>query len=145
MTDRFLLDLNVLIALSWPQHIHHTRAHDWFASLMGQWATTPFTEAGYLRLTLNPLVVGRPVSLPAALTALTTMRALPGHTFVPDASSLADPLVSMGRVATTRQITDVHLVNLAATTGWTLATLDKGIAEMLEPSDRNHVLVLPQR
>lgn len=40
-----LLDVNVLLALMWDQHVHHTRARRTFASLTS-FATTPITEAG---------------------------------------------------------------------------------------------------
>ncbi len=139
----YLLDLNVLIALSWPQHVHHARSHAWFDSLDRAWATTPFTEAGYLRLTTNPTVVGETISMDAALAALRTMRSAPGHTFLPDASSLANPAIGLDRLVTPRQVTDAHLVNLAAASDAVLATLDRGIAQLVSVDDRRHVAVLP--
>ncbi len=52
-----LFDLDVLIALSWPRHVHHARAHDGFADRGEEpWATTPITEAGYLLLSTNTTV-----------------------------------------------------------------------------------------
>lgn len=142
-TKPYLLDINVLIALSWSQHIHHQRAHAWFDSLTVAWATTPMTEAGYVRLSINPAVVGQPVSMTAALSALTALRAAPGHVFVADDSSLAKPSIDLQRVATSRQVTDAHLVNLAASVGAVLATLDRGIEEWLMPAEKHHVVVLP--
>lgn len=139
----YLLDLNVLIALSWPQHVHHARSHAWFDSLESPWATTPFTEAGYLRLTTNPVVVGEAVTMDAALGALRAMRSAAGHVYIADASSLADPAISLDRLATSRQVTDAHLVNLAAVSGVTLATLDRDIATLVSAEHRRHVLVLP--
>ena len=35
----YLLDLNVLIALSWPQHPHHARSHAWFDMLDRPWVS----------------------------------------------------------------------------------------------------------
>ena len=142
-TRPFLLDLNVLIALSWPQHIHHGRSHQWFAGLQAPWATTPVTEAGYARLSANSTVVGQPASLGAALSALKTLRAAPDHVFLPDQSSLATPVIDLQRVATSGQVTDAHLVNLAASAGAVLATLDRGIEQWLMPVDRMHLVVLP--
>ena len=51
---RFLLDINVLIALIDPAHVQHDRAHRWFAG-RGQkaWATCPLTENGVLRIVGN--------------------------------------------------------------------------------------------
>jgi predicted nucleic acid-binding protein len=41
----YLPDINLLLALSDPMHIHHQAAHRWFAET-GQtaWATRPITE-----------------------------------------------------------------------------------------------------
>lgn len=48
MTD-FLLDVNVLIALSDPMHIHHESAHHWFAKDGRKaWATCPLTENAFV-------------------------------------------------------------------------------------------------
>ncbi len=142
-TRTYLLDLNVLIALTWPQHVHHHRAREWFGTLTDEWATTPITEAGFLRLSTNANVVGEAVPMTQALAVLAAIRGVAGHTFIPDASSLATPTISVARLVTSRQVTDVHLVNLAAASGAVLATLDRGIARMLEPADRERVLVVP--
>ena len=38
-----LLDLNLLIALAWPSHVHHPQAHAWFADRAPSgWATCPY-------------------------------------------------------------------------------------------------------
>lgn len=142
-TEPHLLDLNVLIALAWPQHVHHARAHAWFGAITGPWMTTPITEAGFVRLSTNPAVVTERVTMPTALGMLVAMRSVPGHVFLPDSSTLAIPAVALDAVATSRQVTDAHLVNLAASSGALLATLDRGIQRMLAPADRAHVVMLP--
>jgi len=46
-----LLDVNVLVALFFPDHIHHDLAHDWFADHRHEgWATCPLTENGLIRV-----------------------------------------------------------------------------------------------
>jgi toxin-antitoxin system PIN domain toxin len=142
-TEPHLLDLNVLIALAWPQHVHHERVHAWFATRTSAWMTTPLTEAGFLRLSTNPAVVSQRVPMSDALAMLGAMRAVDGHAFLPDASTLAVPAISLAALATSRQVTDAHLVNLAAASGARLATLDRGLEQMLAPSDRDVVLVVP--
>ncbi len=142
-TEPHLLDLNVLIALAWPQHVHHARAHAWFGSITGPWMTTPVTEAGFVRLSTNPAVVTERVTMPTALSMLVAMRSVPGYVFLPDRSTLAVPAIALDAVATSRQVTDAHLVNLAASSGALLATLDRGIQRMLAPANRVHVVVLP--
>ncbi|MDQ3476547.1 MAG: PIN domain nuclease [Actinomycetota bacterium] len=139
-----LLDVNVLVALSWPQHVHHHRAHSWFADRRSPtWATTPITEAGFVRISSNTAVIAAAVSVADAVQAIGALRALPGHTFVPDDSSLADPLIDLTRLVTPRQVTDFHLVNLAARSGALLSTLDTAILSYLIEADRRFVEVLP--
>lgn len=138
-----LLDLNVLIALAWPQHVHHGRAHAWFGTLTDPWMTTPVTESGFVRLSTNRVVVSESISITTAVNMLAAMRSVPGHVFLADDSSLAAPVISLDAVATSRQVTDAHLVNLAAGSGAVLATLDRGIEQLLTAADRRHVVVLP--
>ena len=139
----FLLDVNVLIALSWPQHVHHERAHRWFVDLGRQaWATTPVTESGFVRLSANPAIVHRPVSAADAVAALEVIRGLDGHVFLADDTSLAAPTISLTRLATSGQVTDVHLVNVAARHGAVLATFDRAIPSYLDQPDERHVQVI---
>lgn len=141
---RFLLDVNVLIALSWPQHVHHERAHAWFsAEATGGWVTTPMTEAGFVRVSCNTALIPWAVPVADAIAAIGAMRAGPGHDFVPDDSSLADPAIETSLAVSTRQVTDIHLVNLAARSGTVLATLDMAIPSYLLASERRHVCLLP--
>ena len=50
-----LLDVNLLIALVDPDHVHHQLAHDWFEdNRRSGWATCPATEGGFLRVLGNP-------------------------------------------------------------------------------------------
>ncbi|WP_415408755.1 hypothetical protein ACLM45_08320 [Synechococcus sp. A10-1-5-9] len=49
-----LLDVNVLIALLDPQHVHHNAAHHWFANQVPiGWGTCPLTQNGVLRILGN--------------------------------------------------------------------------------------------
>ena len=46
-----LLDVNVLIALCDPNHVHHERGRSWFLSPdCDAWATCPITENGLVRI-----------------------------------------------------------------------------------------------
>ena len=53
-----LFDVNVLVALAWPNHVHHARALDWFRehSPLG-WATCSITETGFVRVSSNRAAV----------------------------------------------------------------------------------------
>lgn len=139
----YLLDVNVLVALAWPSHVHHSRARSWWRTV-DEWATTPVTEGAFVRLSTNPRVVDTSVSVTTAVAMLAAIRATAGHRFVADDASLAASSISLERVATSGQVTDAHLVNLAASSGLVLATMDAGILDMLAPADRTHVLLLPR-
>lgn len=139
----YLLDVNVLFALTWPNHLHHARARAWWGSV-ARWATTPVTESAFIRLSVNPAVVGRQVTVAEAVAVLRAIRSAPGHEFLADGSSFAAPGIDLTRVATARQITDAHLVNLAAAHDAVLATMDAGIADIVAPSDRHRLELLPQ-
>lgn len=141
-TELYLLDANVLVALANPQHLHHAAAHRWFATVR-RWATTPLTEAAFVRLQSNPMVIGGDVPMPEVLGALRAMRAMDGHVFLPDDSSLAEPAIDLIAMIGHRQVTDLHLVNLAARAGARLATFDTAIRASLIGSDRDLVHLVP--
>ena len=137
----YLLDVNVLIALTSRGHILHQHAHQWFDGVES-WATTPLTETAYVRLMLNPFVIGAELRAADVLAALATLRRWPGHVFIEDASSLAAPAIDLIGLRGQKQVTDAHLVNLAASHGAVLATLDTAIEAMLMPDDRHWVQVI---
>jgi predicted nucleic acid-binding protein len=80
--SRFLLDINVLIALIDPAHVQHDRAHEWFAALGKQaWATCPLTENGVLRIVGHARYLNSPGTPAAVIELMKSLRALPGHEF----------------------------------------------------------------
>ena len=126
MTDRpALLDVNVLVALFDPNHVHHEIAHSWFAGNRARgWATCPLTEDAFLRIVSNPSS-GRTLDRPAmAATYLRAFRASGGHQFWPAALSLLDETTFDLSYVSHRQLTDVYLLGLAHKNGGTLATFD---------------------
>lgn len=140
MTDGHLLDVNVLVALFDPRHVHHESAHRWFDDVES-FATTALTEAAFVRLVSNPNVSGQ--SCATALEILGKVRAMDSHAFVPDDSSLAVPAISTQPLVGYRQVTDFHLVNLAAAHGLTFATFDAKLQRSLADADRRHVHMIP--
>lgn len=124
-----LLDVNVLVALFDPDHVHHDVAHDWFADQRRRgWATCPVTENGVIRVLSNGaygLEGYRPADL---LGMLRTFRASGDHVFWSDSVSLTDERVfAPAFLAAHRQVTDVYLLGLAATMNGCLATFDRQI------------------
>ena len=139
-----LLDVNLLIALAWPQHVHHARAHVWFERVGRQaWASCPLTQLGFVRISSNPKIIANAVSPRAATGVLTQMVSLPGHTFWTDDL----PVHGLAAMAGTalighRQVTDAYLIELARHHGGVLATLDAGMAELLPQAERAQHVVL---
>lgn len=138
----YLLDVNVLVALSVPTHLHHPSATEWFDDADFTWATTPLTEAGYVRLMTNPQVIGFSVSPSQAVNGLHELREEPGFRFLPDSTSLANAVIDLGPLAGTKQVSDYHLVNLVAQNGMRLATFDGSLLRSLADADRGHVFVI---
>ena len=69
--NRYLLDVNVLLALVWPRHQGYDQAHAWFVRTGHQaWATNPLTQLGVLRLLTNPVVMRGAVSAGASIEAV---------------------------------------------------------------------------
>jgi len=135
-----LLDVNVLLALTWDQHIHHAIAHQRFAEL-DTWSTCATTEAGLLRLLLTEPVVGRKVTGGEALGQIAAIRQVAGWSFLSDSASLAAPVIDTRVLMGRRQVTDLQLVNLAAANQRRLATFDGELRSSLVPEDRRWVTV----
>ncbi len=122
-----LLDVNVLIALFDPDHVHHDAAHAWFGTQrVSGWATCPLTENAVVRILSNP-AYGASTTQPIELAGrLAAFRASGHHTFWPDDLSLCDTTVFDLAVGH-RQLTDVYLLGLAVAHGGFLATFDRSI------------------
>jgi len=124
-----LLDVNVLVALFDPDHVHHDLAHDWFADHRAAgWATCPLTENGFLRIASNPRYradAERPHVLAGHLRRFC---ASGHHHFWPASVSLRDDeLYVINAGWTHRQVTDLYLLGLAKKMGGALATFDRTI------------------
>lgn len=130
-----LLDVNFLIALAWPPHVHHSPAHTWFAANSRHgWATCPMTECGFTRISSNPKFIEDAVTPFEAIAMLRTIVQMPGHQFWPDEFSLGEITVFKDyALGGHRQIVDAYLLSLAVRTGGKFATFDKGIASLVKP------------
>lgn len=129
MTRPALLDVNLLIALFDPDHVHHELAHDWFADNRARgWATCPLTENGFVRVLSHPSYGSSVSTASELIERLRTFCDTPGHQFWPDDVSLADrKLFAPAALVTHRHVTEVYLVGLAKRHHGTLATFDRSI------------------
>lgn len=131
--SEFLLDVNVLIALVWPTHVHHLVARRWFDHhCTSGWATCPVTQLGFVRISSNPKIIRDAVPPREAVAMLERLTALPYHEFWADETPVegAGLFASLALVGH-RQVTDAYLLRLAQCRNGKLATLDRGLAELI--------------
>jgi len=124
-----LLDVNVLIALFDPTHVHHEAAHAWFGENAARgWATCALTENAVLRIFTNPSYPGRRTTLRDATSRLRQFCTSAQHAFWASSVSLLDATrFRRNHVQGQQQITDVYLLGLAVDAGGRLATFDGAI------------------
>lgn len=129
MSGPFLLDVNVLVALFDPEHIHHEAAHAWFGNLgAARWATCPLTENGLVRVVSNPGYPGRRTTLKDAIARLAAFCGHKGHVFWADEVTIRDTTrIRSGSIQGHRQLTDVYLLALAVSNGGALVSFDRSI------------------
>jgi toxin-antitoxin system PIN domain toxin len=124
---RYLLDVNVLIALIDPSHIWHDAAHLWFATTgQAAWATCPITENGVVRIVGHSRYPNSPGSPAAIAHVVSELCRLAGHEFWPDDISLFDGRrFDVARLLASGLVTDSYLLALAIAHGGMLATFDR--------------------
>lgn len=145
MTSPVLLDVNVVVALFDPEHIHHEIAHSWFGgSSRGRWATCPLTENGFVRIVSNPGYSGRRVSLAEATRRLALLCEHQDHVFWQDSVTVRNfALFNTATIQGYRQLTDVYLLALAVANEGALATFDRSITlSTVAGASRHHLLLL---
>jgi uncharacterized protein len=131
---RFLLDVNVLVAWGWSDHLDHRRVASWIASLPpgDRILTSAIPQLGFVRVSVQR--TGGLVPVAEAGEVLAGMLAALGrrHEFLPDdQASVCWPVWC----AAASRTTDAHLLALAGSHSARLATLDTGIPDaFLVPS-----------
>ena len=125
---RFLLDVNVLVAWGWSDHVDHERTVTWIAAAQREQTTLMLTSSipqlGFVRVSVQR--TGGRVTVKEASETLVGMVSALGarHSFLAD-DRLASDFPAWCQVAW--QTTDAHLLQLAEAHGAKLATLDTGI------------------
>jgi uncharacterized protein len=141
----YLLDVNVLIAILDPRHLHHDVALGWFEETDGRrWASCPLTENGFVRIVgqssyLTPLDPYR------AIAALRGFQAASSHVFWPDSISILDrDLFAHLALTSPRHITDVYLLALACRNDGIMVTFDRKLLSDAVTDAAGRLLVLDQ-
>ena len=140
-SDLLLLDVNVLLAIAWPNHQFHVAAVKALSS-KNHWATCALTQLGFIRLSSNPAAVATAKSPQEAAGLLARMVADPLHTYLeplpaPASEEWRDMFAGLlGH----QQVTDAYLVRLAAFNDAALVTFDRRLKSLA--GDRPRVIVL---
>jgi len=125
-----LLDVNVLLAIAWPQHVHHARVNRWALAQTARGklsiATCPITQLGFLRISMN--IKGYAADFQSARSLLSSLVNHNDfeHSFWSDDYSILTG--NLRRDIGPNQLTDAYLMALAESrANGSLATLDAGI------------------
>ena len=119
-----LLDVNVLLALAWPNHQHHGDANRWFEreSRFG-WVTISITQLAFIRLSSNPKFSPFAVSPVDAARMMKRLSEHSEHRFW-DTPEAIDPDI-FSRSTGHQQVTDAFLVEMARQRNGRLVSFDR--------------------
>lgn len=131
-SEKLLLDVNVLLALAWPNHQFHGAATMRLDSSNEPWATCALTELGFIRLSTNPNVVGSSVSPSKAGSLLAAMVSDSKHVFLDVMPSpvAREHVRDLDRVLGAKQLTDLYLLRVAANSSARFLTFDTRLEEL---------------
>ncbi len=109
------LDVNVLLAVAWPNHQFHAAAKRRLEGSRDRWATCAITQLGFVRLASNPAAIPTAKSPQEAASLLAAMTSDPLHVYF---QSLPSPMaknarVVFGKILGNKQVTDAYLLWLA--------------------------------
>ena len=145
MSGAFLLDVNVLIAMSWPAHVAHEKVQKWFSKHgRAGWATCPFTEVAFVRILSNPAFSPNALTTADAFQLLGSNLKHPAHEFWPDNIGLLEATSSfLSKIRGHHRVADAYLLGLALHRMGKLATLDAGMPALQAGSgERDLVTVI---
>jgi len=128
-----LLDVNVVIAAIFADHLHHAVARG-FVEKLEKFHTTPTTQGGFLRFATRPWKNERREEQPPRLTVaeaharLQEFTAVAGHEFLPDDVAFTE--LGLRSLQGHRQWTDAYLLALARKHGLAMASLESRMANL---------------
>ena len=90
-SDLLLLDVNVLLALVWPNHQFHTAATQRLESSHQGWATCALTQLDFIRISSNPAALATAKTPAEAARLLGAMVRDPLHVYLRSPGWAIDP------------------------------------------------------
>ncbi|MBV8842987.1 MAG: PIN domain-containing protein [Bryobacterales bacterium] len=123
-SDLVLLDINVLLALAWPNHQFHSSATQRLERRKQRWATCALTQLGFIRLSCNPAAVTDAVSPLKAASLLAQLVQDGFHEYLSNSPAPAGVADAFGRILGHQQVTDAYLIAFARASGARLLTFD---------------------
>jgi len=132
-----LLDVNCLLAISWPNHQHHDLVTDWFhRHSPSGWLTCAVTELGFI----NPAFSTEHVTPPAAVHLLEKLKQHGKHSYLKSPSPTKLANLRSSSIQGHRQTTDSYLLSLAAISNTKFVTLDKRVTHLTFASENLLIL-----
>lgn len=124
-----LLDVNVLVALFDPAHLHHEAAHKWFARRgKASWATCPLTINGCLRVLFRIAAITAPTPVSNIADQLRDFLMLPGRIDFSSQLELTDTeQFDLTKLRGPNQLTNAVLLAIAVQNRAKLLTFDRNI------------------
>jgi uncharacterized protein len=136
MMKGYLLDVNVLLALAWPNHVHHQAAHAWFNKHHSKgWATCSITQLGFVRLSSHPKFTHHFKSPQEATKVLEEITHLSSHQYWHEEKNglLASAYTALAEHALTHSmITDTFLIAVASHNQGKLATFEQRLSRIFD-------------
>jgi predicted nucleic acid-binding protein len=125
----FLPDVNALLALLDPMHVHHDSAHQWYQRNfpLRLWIC-PHVENGVIRVASQPKYpncMGTSKRVRELVQAF--VRKVNARHCLPDVSLLNDRVLIDPGLLTPSRVSDLYLLALASANGVCLATFDRRI------------------
>src|SRR6266478_679310 len=127
----WLLDVNSLIALLDPKHIHNEAMHTWFARRQPPaWATCPLTENGVVRILAQRSYIGGPFAPAQTIGMLRAWKASYAgiHEMWHDDVFLTDATLFRAEyIVRPGQVSDAYLLGLAYRHAGRLVSFDRNL------------------
>jgi predicted nucleic acid-binding protein len=132
-----VLEVNVIIASVFADHVHHVRACPLVEDLE-HFHTSPMTQGGFLRFATRTWKNEHKEEQPPRLTMaeaqakLAEFTTADGHLFLPDDVEFTE--IGLRSMQGRRQWTDAYLLHLARKHGLALASLERRMANLDDPA-----------